>query len=51
MEQLVGSNDERVVTSILTSNSVTVLDTLRWMNLLDLMWLKHVQLVPISAAE
>jgi hypothetical protein len=51
MEQLVGSNDERVVTSILTSNSVTVLDKLRWMSLLDLMWLKHVQPVPISAAE
>jgi hypothetical protein len=50
MEQLVGWNDEIVVTSTLTSNSVTVLGKLRWMNLLDLMWLKHVQLMPISAA-
>jgi hypothetical protein len=48
VELLVGSNDERVVTSTLTSNSVTVLDKLRWMSLLDLMWLKHVQLMPIS---
>jgi hypothetical protein len=48
VEQSVGSNDEIVVTSILASNSVTVLDKLRWMSLLDLMWLKHVQLMPIS---
>jgi hypothetical protein len=48
VELLVGSNDERVVTSVLTSNSVTVLDTLRLMSPLDLMWLKHVQLMPIS---
>jgi hypothetical protein len=51
VEQLVDSNDERVVTSTLASNSVTVLDKLRWMNLLDLMWLKHVQLMLISAEE
>jgi hypothetical protein len=48
VEQSEGWNDEIVVTSVLTSNSVTVLDKLRWMNLLDLMWLKHVQPMPIS---
>jgi len=49
MEQLVDLNDEKVMTSILASNSVIVLSTLRLMNLLDLKSLKHVQLMLISA--
>jgi hypothetical protein len=49
MEQLVDLNDEKVMTSILASNSVIVLSTLRLTNLLDLKSLKHEQLMLISA--